>query len=210
LTVAEENRLFRQLRELRQSQKSTLTPRDRRRAESLRNQIVVANLRLLVSIAARFTAADRTLGEAVSDGVAPLIRAAELFDASRGNRFSTYASHAIWNHLARIRKRESARRGREPVSSPTVLAEVAGSQPFSQTDTSRRELLARRPEELLRPVLSERETLMIAARFGLGDFHREHKFREVAEMVGLSRERVRVLTRRALQKLREHLQIDLR
>lgn len=204
LAPSEENRLFRQIDELRQQDSED----SRRRVQHLRNRVVTANLRLLVSIAARFSAVDRTLSEVVSDGIASLIRAAELFNPARGNRFSTYASHAIWNHLARLRKRHAARRQREPSTSPEILSALATVEADSPRATTQRETLARRPEELLRPILSEREITLIAARFGLGDFTREHTFREVGRIVDLSRERVRILTHRALQKLREHLQID--
>eukprot|EP00913_Durusdinium_trenchii_P008823 g8289.t1 len=204
LSAVDERRLFQQLRETRRQAESACRTR---RIEALRNQIVVANLRLLVSIAARFTSANRTIAEAVSDGYAPLIRAAELFDPSRGNRFSTYASHAIWNHLARTGKRDAARRSRESTTAPEILAGIVGDTQENNKLLREREQIARRPEDVLRPVLTERETRMVAARFGLGEFAREHAFREIAEMMGLSRERVRVLTQRALQKLRENLQI---
>lgn len=205
LTAVQECRLFQKLRDARSL---TDTPRHRRRRERLRNQIVAANLRLLVSIAVKFTSPQRTLADAVSDGFAPLIRATELFDPARGNRFSTYASHAIWNHLARIGKRDASRRSRESAMSPGMLAAAASSNPVCDGGDAAKEQLARHPEEMLRHVLTEREIYLLAARFGLGEFPREHTFREIATMVDLSRERVRVLTHRALQKLREHLQID--
>lgn len=204
LSAADERRLFQQLRRLGPPDES---PQHRSRRERIRNRIVVANLRLLVSIAARFTSANRPLAEAVSDGFAPLIRSVELFDPARGNRFSTYASHAIWNDLARHGKRESARRQREPATSPEVLEAVAEADSFGGNTPDVRERLARHPETVLRPMLSQRETTMVAARFGLGKFTHEHTFREIGELLGLSRERVRVLTHRALKKLREHLEV---
>ena len=64
-----------------------------------KNQIIRANLRLVVSIAKRYVGPARDFFELVSDGNMSLIRAAEKFDVSRGNKFSTYASWAIDEEL---------------------------------------------------------------------------------------------------------------
>src|SRR5581483_8799171 len=61
-------------------------------AEALRNDIVQANLRLVVSIAKTVTDPANTLDDLISEGNVPLIRAVEIFDFTRGLRFSTYAT----------------------------------------------------------------------------------------------------------------------
>lgn len=70
-------------------------------AVSVKNAIVSANLRLVVSIARRYVAPGDALFELVSDGNLSLIRAAEKFDVTRGNSFSTYAARAISADFAR-------------------------------------------------------------------------------------------------------------
>ena len=84
-------------------------------AESLgiRNRIISANLRLAISLAKDFTDSAQPVDEATSEAVVPLIRAVELFDFSRGYRFSTYATHAIRNALLRSRKKRSQHNRRE-------------------------------------------------------------------------------------------------
>ena len=62
-----------------------------------KNQIIRANLRLVVSIAKRYVAPANDIFELVSDGNMSLIRAVEKFDVSRGTRFCTYATAAILN-----------------------------------------------------------------------------------------------------------------
>ena len=64
-------------------------------AVKIKNRIVQANLRLVVSIAKRHLGASEDFFQLVSDGNMSLIRAAEKFDYTRGNKFSTYASWAI-------------------------------------------------------------------------------------------------------------------
>ena len=66
-----------------------------------KNQIIRANLRLVVSIAKRYVGPAGDFFELVSDGNMSLIRAVEKFDFSRGNKFSTYASWAIMKNFAR-------------------------------------------------------------------------------------------------------------
>ena len=61
-------------------------------ALAVKNQIIRANLRLVVSIAKRHVGPTNNFFELVSDGNMSLIRAVEKFDYARGNKFSTYAS----------------------------------------------------------------------------------------------------------------------
>ncbi|MCH5374196.1 MAG: sigma-70 family RNA polymerase sigma factor, partial [Planctomycetes bacterium] len=90
-------------------------------AEAVRtkNQIVQANLRLVVSIAKRHVSVSDDFFGLVSDGNMSLIRAVEKFDYSRGNKFSTYASWAIMRNYARtipdeFKYRERFRTSQEP------------------------------------------------------------------------------------------------
>ena len=69
-------------------------------ATAVKNDIVRANLRLVVSIAKRYASAPDHLFELISDGNMSLIRAAEKFDFARGFRFSTYATWAIMKNFA--------------------------------------------------------------------------------------------------------------
>ena len=70
-------------------------------AVSTKNQIIRANLRLVVSIAKRHVGPAENFFELVSDGNVSLMRAAEKFDFTRGYKFSTYASWAIMKNYAR-------------------------------------------------------------------------------------------------------------
>ena len=67
----------------------------------IKNRIVRANLRLVVSIAKRRVSPGDSFFDLVSDGNMSLIRAVEKFDYARGNKISTYASWAIMKNYAR-------------------------------------------------------------------------------------------------------------
>lgn len=60
-----------------------------------REQMVKANLRLVVNLARRFRGQGLALDDLIEEGNLGLLRAVEGFDAERGVRFSTYATYWI-------------------------------------------------------------------------------------------------------------------
>lgn len=66
-----------------------------------RNRFVASNLRLVVSVAGRFSNDRMSIADRVQEGNLGLIDATERFDPEKGNRFSTYAVWWIRHHITR-------------------------------------------------------------------------------------------------------------
>ena len=171
-------------------------------AVSTKNQIVRANLRLVVSIAKRHVGPMDNFFELVSDGNMSLIRAAEKFDYGRGNKFSTYASWAIMKNFARTIPDEHRRRDRFRTSQLETFAATQDSRSDQYEQESAQAQRESQVERILGR-LDEREQKIIISRFGLDHSHEPLTLKEVGEEMGVTKERIRQIEARALSKLRQ-------
>lgn len=167
----------------------------------LKNRIVRANLRLVVSIAKRRVSPSDTFFDLVSDGNMSLIRAAEKFDYARGNKFSTYASWAIMKNYARTIPDEHKRRDRFRAADMDLLH----TTPDAREDESQQRLALRdRLAQVGRFLshLDSREQTIIIRRYGLDPEQEPQTLKEVGSALGVTKERVRQIEVKALEKLR--------
>jgi RNA polymerase primary sigma factor len=176
---------------------------ERLQEESLavKNQIIRANLRLVVSIAKKRVGPTGNFFELVSDGNMSLIRAVEKFDFSRGFKFSTYASWAIMKNYARTIPEEKTRRDRF-VTGHEEMFEIAADH---RTDAQEAESNHRRNQEAVQGMLgrlNDRERQILVRRFGLGGTS-EQTLEQLGKDLGITKERVRQIESRAQEKLRK-------
>jgi RNA polymerase sigma factor (sigma-70 family) len=171
-------------------------------AVAVKNEIVQANLRLVVSIAKRHVSGTEDFFSLVSDGNMSLIRAVEKFDFSRGNKFSTYASWAIMKNFARTIPEEYKRRDRFRTSQDELFVAQADQRPDSLGQEVVQNTLEKQVEKILAQ-LDERERQIIISRFGLDHSQEPLTLKEVGEEMGVTKERVRQIESRALTKARQ-------
>jgi RNA polymerase primary sigma factor len=170
-------------------------------ALAVKNQIIRANLRLVVSIAKKRVGPTNNFFELVSDGNMSLIRAVEKFDAGRGFKFSTYASWAIMKNFTRSIPEEKNRRDRF-VTGHDDMFEIA---PDVRSDVYEQENGHRRSQEIVQGMLgrlNDRERRVLVSRYGIGGVD-EQTLEQLGRELGVTKERVRQIESRAQEKLRK-------
>lgn len=228
---------------------------------SARQRLAEGNLRLVVSLAKHYTGRGVPIMDLIQEGNMGLMHAAEKYDHTKENRFSTYAVWWIREamqraidqqsreirvpvHVAENMKRvqKAAQELQQSLGRDATPGEIAGKlgdkteeevkdiisylqSPVSlespvgedgenslgdlvedRTETTPEEamnILARQEEvqELL-DGLTEREQQVIRLRYGLGE-ERPRTLEEIGSALGVTRERVRQIEARAMEKLRK-------
>lgn len=170
-------------------------------ALAVKNQLIRANLRLVVSIAKKRVGVLNNFFELVSDGNMSLIRAVEKFDFSRGNKFSTYASWAIMKNFARSIPEEHTRRDRFMTGHDDAF-EAAADNRADEYEQEKAQQQRQATVSQLLDRLDVRERRILISRFGIGGAD-EQTLEQLGRELGVTKERIRQLEVRAQNKLRK-------
>lgn len=230
--------------------------------ESARARLAEGNLRLVVSLAKHYVGRGVQLLDLIQEGNMGLMHAAEKYDYTKENRFSTYASWWIKEAMQRAIDQQS-REIRVPVhvaenmkrvqkaakelqqelgrdAAPEEIAKKLGN--LTEEDVKNILTYLQNPVSLETPVgedgenslgdmvedkreatpeeamnvlveqeevkelleqLSDREQQVIRLRYGLGN-EKTHTLEEIGDILGVTRERVRQIEARAMEKLRKN------
>jgi len=173
-------------------------------AQSVKKEIIQANLRLVVSIAKRHMRRNHNFFELISDGNMSMIRAVEKFDVSLGNKFSTYASWAIMKNFARSIP-EKHYHSRKYITGQDELIDVAAARSDEFASPTDLETVRGALKQGLSQ-LTERESVIVQRHFGLGAKPgQESTLEELGRKFGVTKERIRQIEKRAIEKLRDIL-----
>ena len=200
---------------LTEEQERDLSQRIRRGDERALNRLVQANLRFVVAIARQYQGKGLPMDDLVSEGNIGLMKAAGKYDAGRGLRFVGYAAFFVRQQIERALKAESAEQRVEnsrdgqtrsvdaPLGSKTNMSLLSvlvdGNAPLA--DERVYNASVERAVMAALQVLDEREQHVVNAYFGVGQ--ENLTMAEIAQDMGLKRERVRQIRNHAIRKMKK-------
>ncbi|MCA9279492.1 MAG: sigma-70 family RNA polymerase sigma factor [Phycisphaeraceae bacterium] len=179
-------------------------------AERVREQIAETNLALVLAMAKRTRMSEVDFADLVSEGNMALLRAVDKFDAGRGYKFSTYACRAILKAFSRQGMKLSKYRQRFPTDFDPKL------EKSNYLEVKRADFERDTADEVKRIVLENRadltsvERTVIEHRFGLETQENEKPMtlEQVGQIIGVTKERVRQIQNKAMEKIRAELEAN--
>ncbi len=173
-------------------------------AQAYREQIAETNLALVLAMAKRTRMSEVDFADLVSEGNMALLRSVDKFDCDRGFKFSTYACRAILKAFSRQGVKLSKYRQRFPTDFDPALEK-------SNHLETLRELTEKESAEEVKHIvlnndaeLTDVERTVIDHRFGLESNEDKSPLtlEQVGQIIGVTKERVRQIQNKALEKIR--------
>ena len=181
--------------------------------ESVREELITHNLRLVVYIARKFDVAGAGIEDLISIGTIGLIKAVKTYSPEKNIKLATYASRCIENEILMFIRKNSQLKGELSLDEPLntdwdgnelLLSDVLGSDPDMVGMNVERDDECR----MLRIVLDKlpkRDREIMYMRFGL-DGQREHTQKQVSDSMNISQSYISRLEKKIISMLKKELQ----
>ena len=180
---------------------------------SVKEELIVHNLRLVVYIARKFDSAGSTIEDLISIGTIGLIKAVNTFCPEKGIKLATYASRCIENeilmHLRKTNPLKTEISIDEPLNTDwdgneLLLSDVLGCE----SDIVNKGIEIEDEKNLLLLLINKlppRERQIMQMRFGLAGYN-EHTQKEVADDLGISQSYISRLEKRIIMRLKKEME----
>ena len=178
-----------------------------------RDILIERNLRLVAHIVKKYIHSGKETDELISIGIIGLVKAVNTYNFDKGSRLATYAARCIDNELLML-MRGDKKRSREvslydPIGTDKEGNEITLLSIIEHNNEDVVEQLARKQSlqklsKIISEVLTPREYFVVIRRYGLFG-HSESTQRELASQLNISRSYVSRIEKKALEKLRHHL-----
>ena len=198
---------------LKKAEEEKIIERLRRGDTSVREKLIIHNLRLVVYIAKKFENSGVNIEDLVSIGSIGLIKAVNTFCPDKNIKLATYASRCIENEILMYLRKTSPLKNEVSIDEPLnvdwdgnelLLSDILGSDP----DIVNRDLEDEDDKNLILRIiasLGERERTIMSMRFGL-DGGREYTQKEVADKLGISQSYISRLEKRIIERLKRDIE----
>ena len=180
---------------------------------SVRELLIVRNLRLVVYIARKFDANGAGLEDLISIGTIGLIKAVNTFCPERNIKLATYASRCIENEILMYLRKTTGLKSEISIDEPLnvdwdgnelLLSDILGSD----ADIVGKGIETEDERNILKGLvadLSDREREIVEMRFGMSGY-KEHTQKEVADCLGISQSYISRLEKRIIEKLKKEIE----
>ena len=196
-----------------QEQELTLATRAIQGDADARNQLIHANLRMVVNLARQYLRPDVEMLDLIQEGNIGLITAVDKFDPNMGNRLTTLAFYWINKHIQRFLDNEpydlvsldmEITTTREYLLLSDTIADkgtILGDPTIKNIQTQMENLEMQQLVHHLLATLPPREQEVLRLLYGI-DLRRSYTVSKVARMLRVSKVRVCQLRDRALERMR--------